>query len=109
MAESLCRTVESPLAGGGVITNVSPQSIETFHQIAHIIGDQEERVLSVMRPNTAYSRRQLGRMAGIENSAAARCVNGLVKAERLVETGIIRCPITGRRVGAVKLAMLEGL
>jgi alkylated DNA nucleotide flippase Atl1 len=92
-----------------VITNVSQHSIEAFHQIAHIIGDQEERVLAVMERGRVYSRRQLGRLAGIENSAAARCVNGLVKAERLIESGTIRCPITGRRVGGVRLGLLEGL
>lgn len=92
-----------------MITNVSPHSVDTFHQIAHIIGDQEERVLAVMKPNRVYSRRQLGRMARIENSAAARCVNGLVKSGRLIETGTIRCAITGRRVGGVQLGMLEGL
>jgi hypothetical protein len=89
-------------------TQVSENSIATFRQIGQIIGDQEERVLSVMRPGVIYTRRQLGRMAGIENSAAARCVNGLLKAERLEEVGTVKCPITSRMVGAICLAMLEG-
>lgn len=90
-------------------TQVSPHSIETFHQIGQIIGDQEARVLAVMKPKRVYSRRQLGHLAGIENSAAARCVNGLVKTDRLIESGTIQCPITGRNVGGVQLGMLEGL
>lgn len=86
-------------------TNVSTNSINAYHQIAAVMQEQERWVIAAMKPGVAYTRRELGLLAGIENSAAARVVHGLVDCETLVEVGTKRCPITGRTVGAVSLPL----
>lgn len=89
-------------------THVSENSIRTFRDIGARMADQDNRVLAVMQHGRAYTRRELGVLAGIENSAAARCVNGLVKAQRLEEVGTKECQHTGRQVGAVALSLADG-
>jgi hypothetical protein len=88
-------------------TNVSENSIRTYRTIGKKIADQDMAVLMAMTPGFTYSRRELGILAGIENSAAARSVNGLVKSGALVEAGVKRCVITKRLVGGVMLAVTE--
>ena len=90
------------------MSNVSQNSINTFRVIGPLISAQEFAVLHAMDHGKQYTRRELGVLAGIENSAAARTVNGLVKADRLIETGTKKCDRTGRMVGSVMLALSEG-
>lgn len=89
-------------------TNVSENSIATFRVIGPLLIDQEKKVLMCMDIGKAYTRRELGILAGIENSAAARTVNGLVKSGDVLESGVKRCSHTGRMVGAVMLSLAEG-
>jgi hypothetical protein len=89
-------------------TQVSPHSIANYRTIGATMAEQDIRVLAVMQHGRAYTRRELGVLAGIENSAAARCVNGLVKAQRLEEVGTKECQHTGRNVGAVALSLADG-
>lgn len=89
-------------------TNVSPNSVATYRVISSLLQQQEKDVLMSMEIGKSYSRRQLGLLAGIENSAAARTVNGLVKKGDLLEVGTMACPITKRTVGAVSLSLADG-
>lgn len=89
-------------------TNVSQNSINTYRVISPLLQEQEKAVLMSMEIGKSYSRRQLGILAGIENSAAARTVNGLVKSGDLLEVGVMPCPITKRMVGAVSLSLADG-
>jgi Fic family protein len=89
-------------------TSVAESSIKTFHMIGATIADQGQRVLLSMEAGKGYTRRELGVLAGIENSAAARAVNGLVKDGALVEVGTKRCNHTGYLVGAVSLSLADG-
>jgi hypothetical protein len=89
-------------------TQVSENSIRVYKTLAATMADQDSRVLAVMAHGRAYTRRELGVLAGIENSAAARCVNGLVGAQRLMEVGTKKCEHTGRQVGAVSLSLAGG-
>lgn len=86
-------------------TNVANTSIKTFHMIGAAIADQEQRVVKAMQPGVSYTRRELGVLTGIENSAAARVVNGLVKSDAVIEVGTKKCPHSGNNVGAVMLSM----
>ena len=84
-------------------TAVALTSIRTFHQIGHVIASQEKRVLACMEIGRTYTRRELGVIVGIENTAAVRSVNGLVKSGELVEVGEKQCSHSERVVGAVML------
>lgn len=87
-------------------TNVSLNSIDTYHQIGALIASQDQLILSSMEPNKVYSRRQLSLMVGIENTAAGRSVNGLIASGQVAEVATIQCPITGRNVGGVALMLV---
>ncbi len=89
-------------------TNVAQASLEAHSRIGAVMADQETRVMAFCKFGKVFTRRELGVLAGIENSAAARTVNGLVKAQRLAEVGTKVCPHTGYRVGAVSLSWTEG-
>lgn len=89
-------------------TNVSINSIIVNDQISATKDDQETRVIAVCKFGHIYTRRELGVLAGIENSAAARTVNGLVKSQRLAEVGTKVCGHSKYRVGAVSLSWTEG-
>lgn len=89
-------------------TNVAESSIRTFHMIGGLIADQGQRIKLAMEPGKSYTRRELGVLAGIENSAAARAVNQLVTSEDLIETGTKFCTHSGRKVGAVTLSLADG-
>lgn len=84
-------------------TNVSINSIRNYHTIGVLMQEQERLVIQAMIRGARYTRRELGRLAGIENSAAARVVHGLVDSGVLIEDGTKRCTISGRTVGAVRL------
>lgn len=84
---------------------VASTSIAVHRTIGALMADQESKVLMVMEPGYSYTRRELGVLAGIENSAAARTVNGLVKSEALLEIGTKVCRHSGYRVGAVTLSL----
>jgi hypothetical protein len=86
-------------------TAVAESSIRTFRMIGATIADQNQRVMLSMDIGRSYTRRELGMLAGIENSAAARAVNDLVKSGHLIECGEKRCEYSGRVVGAVTLSM----
>jgi len=87
-------------------TNASLHSIETYHQIGALIANQDQLIVSAMEPNQVYSRRQLSRIVGIENTAACRSINGLIANGQLAEVSTIKCPITGRNVGGVALMLV---
>lgn len=89
-------------------TNVAETSIATYHTIGREMSDQEKKVLMSMELGKAYTRRELGILAGIENSAAARTVFGLVKKGDLLDVGVKRCSVTNRMVGAVTLSLADG-
>jgi hypothetical protein len=91
-----------------MLTNVSPNSIATYRTLGEIMVDQEKKVLRRMVEDKAYTRRELGVLAGIENSAAARVVNGLIKSGDVFEFGTKVCEISGRNVGAVFLSAPDG-
>lgn len=88
-------------------TKVSSSSLAAFNVIGQLMADQEKKVLLCMEPGKVYTRRELGVMANIENSAAARVVNGLVKRGDVLEVGTKRCIRSGRNVGAVTLSLAE--
>lgn len=89
-------------------TSVSQTSIDCHRVIGNLMVDQEKKVLLCMEIGQAYTRRELGVLAGIENSAAARVVNGLVKSGAVIESGVKRCRHTNMTVGAVTLSLTEG-
>lgn len=88
-------------------TGVSSSSLAAYNMIGHVMAEQEKKVLLCMEPGNAYTRRELGVLANIENSAAARVVNGLVKKGDVLEVGTKRCSHSGLRVGAVTLSLAE--
>ncbi len=94
-------------------TNVAKASIENYRTIGDLIASQNKLVLLSMEVGKLYTRRELGVLAGIENSAAMRSVNELVKAGDVIERdrdgNKLRkiCSHSCRFVGAVMLAMSE--
>jgi hypothetical protein len=88
-------------------TNVSSNSLAAFEVIGKLMADQERKVLLSMDPGKTYTRRELGVLAEIENSAAARVVNGLIKNGDVLEVGTKRCSHSGYNVGAVTLSLVQ--
>jgi hypothetical protein len=80
---------------------VSNTSKETYHKV--IKGDKEnsenEKVLQYLLSLNGRSAtgRQISKATGIENSAVARCLYNLKKANKVYVSIIAKCQITGNR------------
>lgn len=86
-------------------TQVAGTPIAQYHELKSVgFKNQHAELLSHMEPGVIYSRRQVGRMAGIETSTTAARFNKLIELGDVVVCGCIKCPITGVTVEAVKLA-----
>lgn len=86
-------------------TNVASTSIRSYDalKVSGFKG-QHAAIVSHMERGQIYSRRQLAGVTGLETSAVAGRCNELIAQGQLVVCGVIKCPITGRQVDAVKLA-----
>ena len=85
-------------------TNVAITSIRSYHALRESgFKGQHAAILSHMEPDAIYSRRQLANMTGIETSAVAGRINELVDRGVVEQCGLMRCPVTGRTVSAVKV------
>jgi hypothetical protein len=91
--------------------SVAESSIRTYHQIGHITSDMQRQIMDLFEMDTSgtpWTRREIAQFLQVETSCIAGHVNELIKADQLVETGMIRCPVSGRMVGALSLPMIEG-
>jgi hypothetical protein len=86
-------------------TSVTSTSIKSYDALkASGFKGQHAAIVSHMERSQIYSRRQLAGLTGLETSAVAGRCNELIADGQLVVCGVIKCPITGRTVEAVKLA-----
>ncbi len=86
-------------------TNVAQTSIQSYDALKRgKLSNQEAVILLVMQRGHRYTRRELARKTKLETSAVAGRVNKLVADGLLVEDGTLTCTVTGKNVGAVKLA-----
>lgn len=85
-------------------TNVTPSSLASYdHLKAHIMGECQRKILSVMEAGKVYTRKQIARMTDMETSSVSGRMNELITMEVVQVIGSIRCPISGKLVEAVQL------
>ena len=90
-------------------TAVTQTSLHSYDALkASGFKGQHSAICSRMERGKVYSRRQVAKVCGLETSTVAARVNDLVKFGQVVEVGTIKCPITGKHVGAIKLADAQG-
>jgi hypothetical protein len=86
-------------------TNVAHTSIQSYDALKRgVMSNQHETIVHALVPGLIYTRRQIAGMTGLETSAVAGRVNELIADGVMVGDGVIKCPITGRTVEAVKLS-----
>ncbi len=88
-------------------TQVAEQSIEAYHK--HVKSGeklkQREAILAALRNNNEpMTRRQLAKYLDFELGATAGRVNKLIDDGLLEACGYIKCNVTNRTVGLVRLA-----
>ena len=86
-------------------TNVKDTSIDAYDDLRHTIklGKMQQEVLSVMKPKTLYTRRELSRITKLETSTIAGRVNELIEAGFIDVVDKVKCPITNKTVEALIL------
>lgn len=66
------------------------------------LQDQQRKIISVMQPETIYTRRQLAMLSGIETSTVSARVNSMIDV--VIEiTGKVKDPLTHKTVEGLKL------
>lgn len=89
-------------------TAVKDTSIAAFHgHKANGFAGQHGIILAVMRPGKLYSRRQIAKASKLETSTVSGRVNELLESGQLEVCGTIYCPLSGRKVEAVKLVTVQ--
>ncbi len=83
---------------------IKDTSLDAFHDILHsrTLQNQERLILSKMKSYTAYTRRELAHMAGIETSTASARINSMLDLQ-IVIVGKKKDAFTGRNVEALML------
>jgi len=85
-------------------TNVTDSSLASYDNLkAHIMGECQRKIISVMQPGQVYTRKQISRLTDMETSSVAGRINELLDAEVVQVIGSIRCPISNKLVEALQL------
>lgn len=85
-------------------TNVRESSLDAYFDVkkTSTLQDQQRKIISVMQPETIYTRRQLAMLSGVEISTVSARVNSMIDV--VIEiTGKVKDPLTNRKVEALKL------
>jgi hypothetical protein len=85
-------------------TNVTESSLDAYFDIKQTSTsqDQQRKIISVMQPETIYTRRQLAMLSGIETSTVSARVNSMI--DTVIEIiGKVKDPYTNKTVEALKL------
>lgn len=85
-------------------TNVKESSLDAYFDVkkTSTLQDQQRKIISVMQPETIYTRRQLAMLSGIETSTVSARVNAMIDV--VIEVvGKTKDPITHKNVEALKL------
>lgn len=85
-------------------TNVRESSLDAYFDVKQTstLQDQQRKIISVMQPETIYTRRQLAMLSGIETSTVSARVNSMIDV--VIEVvGKTKDPITHKNVEALKL------
>ncbi len=85
-------------------TNMQETSLDAFNELkkSSTLQDQQRKIISVMQPETIYTRRQLAMLSGIETSTVSARVNAMINIQ-IVVTGKVKDPLTNKTVEALKL------
>jgi hypothetical protein len=88
---------------------IADTSVTAYHEHRDTgkLSRQANTILSQMRSDTDYSRRELARHTGLELSSVCGRVNELLAIGLLEELASRRCSITGKTVHPVKLSSLQ--
>lgn len=107
---SVCVRVAVKVKGGNRATRglvmIKDTSLDAFFDLKHSrrLQEQERMILSKMKPYTAYTRRELAHLAGIETSTASARINAML--DMFIEiVGKKKDPVTGKTVEALMLKM----
>lgn len=89
--------------------NIQDTSLDAFFELKKTptIGDQCRKILSVMTPNTTYTRRGIAALAKLETSTASARINSLLDTHIEV-VGAVKDPMTKKTVQALMLKVSEG-
>ena len=86
--------------------SVSSANAYRNHVMPEVESTQVEKITTYLRGQGWRSRREISKATGIEPGAVGGRVNKLVGAKVLQEAGfLMECPVTGRRVKMVRLAL----
>ena len=85
-------------------TNVTDTSLDAFYSVktTPVLQDQQRKILSVMQPGMAYTRRQLAMLSGVEISTVSARVNSLLDI-KIEVIGRTKDPVTNKTVQALQL------
>jgi hypothetical protein len=85
-------------------TNVAETSLDAFAEIKHSgeLQDQQRKIISVMQPETTYTRRSLAALAHLETSTASARINGML-GTHIEVVGKTKDPLTRKTVEALQL------
>lgn len=83
---------------------IKDTSLDAFFDLKHSrrLQEQERMILSKMKPYTAYTRRELAHLAGIETSTVSARINSMLDLQ-IVIVGKKKDPVTCKTVEALML------
>lgn len=85
-------------------TNVRESSLDAYFDVkkTSTLQDQQRKIISVMQPETIYTRRQLAMLSGIETSTVSARVNSMIDV--VIEVvGKGKCPLSKKSVELLKI------
>lgn len=85
-------------------TNVTDTSLNSYDQLkgSKYLADSYKKILSKMRFDRSYSRRQIANLAKMETSSVAGRVNELLFMRQIEVIGKKLCPISKKTVEAIQ-------
>lgn len=88
-------------------TNVAKTSIDAFASIkGKAIQNQQQKIISVMKPDVIYTRRSIAKLAKLETSTASARINSMLDTYIMVD-GKTKDPLTKKTVEALKLKIAK--
>jgi predicted HTH transcriptional regulator len=84
--------------------HMAETSLDAFAELKQSgeLQDQQRKIISVMQPETTYTRRALAALAQLETSTASARINSLLDTH-IVVVGKTKDPLTHKTVEALQL------
>jgi predicted transcriptional regulator len=82
------------------------QSVEAYRTNTQI-GTQAAAIMRVIEKQPRCTRRQVAKKLKLETAVVSARVNWLIEKQLVTEDGEVTCPITSKKVAALKVISLQ--